>query len=107
MEVVCGTRRMGALKMKSSEWWNDEVRMSASDKMRAYEVWMQRRNGETYEKSKAMKGRVKRTVREGKRRADMSWLNCLSEDFERNKKMFWKEMTRVRKGENIRLEKRE
>jgi hypothetical protein len=44
-------------------------------------------------------------VREAKRRADVRWGNCLSENFERNKKMFWKEVKRVRKGVSGREEK--
>ena len=39
-----------------------------------------------------------------KRMADRQWEEHLGNDFERNKKMFWKEVKRVRKGEQARDE---
>ena len=39
-------------------------------------------------------------VRRAKRDADARWGRRLGENFEENKKMFWKEVKRVRNGEN-------
>ena len=46
----------------------------------------------------------KRSVKVAKRMADWRWGERFGNDFEGNKKMFWKEVTRVRKGEQARDE---
>ena len=45
---------------------------------------------------------VKLAVQAAKRIADRRWGERLGNDFEGNKKMFWKEVKRVRKGEQAR-----
>ena len=47
---------------------------------------------------------VKLAVHAAKRMADRRWREGLVNDFEGNKKMFWKEVQRVRKGEQAREE---
>ena len=47
---------------------------------------------------------VKLTVQAAIRMADRRWGERLGNDFEGNKKMFWKEVKRVRKGEQAREE---
>ena len=47
---------------------------------------------------------VKLAVQAAKRMADRRWGERLGNDFEGNKKMFWKELKRVRKGEHAREE---
>ena len=47
---------------------------------------------------------MKLVVQAAKRMADRRWGERLENDFERNKKMFWKEVKRVRKGEQTREE---
>ncbi len=64
------------------------MREAVEEKKHAYEVWMQRRNEESYERYKEKKRNVKRIVKDAKRRADVRWGNCLSEKFERNKRCF-------------------
>ena len=47
---------------------------------------------------------MKRAVQVTKRMADRRWGKRLGNDFEGNKKMFWKEVQRVKKGEQSRDE---
>ena len=47
---------------------------------------------------------MKLAVQAAKRMADRLWGERLVNDFEGNKKMFWKEIKRVRKGEKVREE---
>ena len=47
---------------------------------------------------------VKLAVQAAKRMADRRWGERLGNDFDRNKKMFWKEVKLVRKGEQARVE---
>ena len=47
---------------------------------------------------------VKLAVQAAKRMANRRWGERLGNDFEGNKKMFWKEVKRVRKGEQTRKE---
>ena len=47
---------------------------------------------------------MKRAVTVAKRMADWRWGERLGNDFEGNKNMFWKEVKRVRKGEQAREE---
>ena len=47
---------------------------------------------------------MKLAVQAAKRMEDRRWGERLGNDFEGNKKMFWKEVKRVRKGEQAREE---
>ena len=47
---------------------------------------------------------LKQAVQAAKRMADRRWGERLGNDFEGNKKIFWKEVKRVRKGEQTREE---
>ena len=102
---VCGVRKVGGNRRKGSEWWNEEVEAAVLEKRRAYEEWLQRGNDISYESYRQKRLEVKRIVREAKRNADVRWGRGLSENFERNKKMFWKEVKRVRGGENANEER--
>ena len=101
---VCGKRRVGGFVRKGSEWWSEEVEVAVKEKRKAFEMWLQNNNGETYGKYKEKRREVKLKVGEAKRAADWRWGQRLGEDFEQNKKMFWKEVKRVRKGESKREE---
>ena len=41
---VCGMRRVGGQRRKGSEWWNEEVGKAVTEKRRAFEEWLQRRD---------------------------------------------------------------
>ncbi|XP_076031869.1 uncharacterized protein LOC143019772 [Oratosquilla oratoria] len=103
--MVCGTRRTGGNRRKGSEWWDEETKKVVEEKKRAFTDWLQKRTGESYERYKEKKREVKQKVKEAKRRADVKWGRSMTENFESNKKMFWKEIKRGRGGESSREEK--
>ena len=69
---------------------------------RELEEWLQRRDRVTYDRYLAQRVVVKRSVQVAKRMANRRWEDRLGNNFEGNKKMFWKEVKRVRKGEQAR-----
>ena len=101
---VCGTRRVGEQRIKWSEWWNEEVGRAVAEKRRAFEEWLQRKDVVTYDRYRAQRVAVKLAVQAAKIMADRQWGERLGNDFEGNKKMFWKEVKRVRKGKQAREE---
>ena len=102
---VCGMRKMGGKRRKGSEWWNEEVSVAVAEKRQAHEIWLQKGNEEAHERYKEKSRVAKRMVRKAKRKADVRWGKSLSENFEGNKKMFWKEVKSVRRGESSREER--
>ena len=42
---VCGMRRVGGQRRMRSEWWNEEVGRAVPEKRKAFEEWLQRREG--------------------------------------------------------------
>ena len=94
---VCGMRCVGGQRRKGSEWWSEEVGLAVIEKRRA-EEWLQRRDRDTYDRYRAQRAVVKQAVKVAKRMADWRWREPLGNAFE-GKKMFWKEVQRVRKGE--------
>ena len=91
---------VGRQSRKGSEWWNEEVGRMAAEKRRTFEKWLQRRDRVTYYRYRAQRVAVKLAVQAAKRLADRRWGERLGNDFEGNKKMFWKEVKQVRKGEH-------
>ena len=75
-----------------------------AEKRRAVEEWLQRRDRVTYDRYRAQRVAVKLAVQAVKRMADRRWGERLGNHFEGNKKMFWKEVKRVSKGEQTREE---
>ena len=101
---VCGMRRVGGQRRKGSEWCNEEVDRAVAEKTKAFEEWLQRRDRVTYDRYRAQRVAVKLAVQAAKRMADRLLEERLGNDFEGNKKMFWKEGKRVRKREQAREE---
>ena len=97
---VCGKRFVGGGIRKGSEWWNEEIKMKVEEKKRAYEEWLQCRSREKYEIYKEKNVGVKRSVAEAKRNASNDWGRKLGGAYEENKRMFWKELKRARKGDS-------
>ena len=96
--VVCGKRPVGGGIRKGSEWWNEEVKKKVEEKKRAFGEWLQCKSREKYESYKAKNVEVKRFVAEAKRMANDRWGQKLGREYEENKKKFWKELKRARKG---------
>ena len=101
---VCIMRRVGGQRRKGSEWWDEEVGRAVAEKRRAFEEWLQRRDRVTYDSYRAQRVAVKLAVQAAKRTADRRCGERFGNDFEGNKKMFWKEVKRVRKGEQAKEE---
>ena len=51
-----------------------------------------------------VRNEVKRAVRRAKKEADLRWGEKLVEDFSSNKRMFWREVKRTRKGAEVKEE---
>ena len=77
---------------------------AVAEKSRAFEEWLLRKDRVTYDRYRAQRVAVKLEVQTAKRMADRRRVRRLGNDFEGNKKMFWKEVKRVRKGEQARKE---
>ena len=78
---------------------------AVAEKRRAFEEWLQRRDRVSYDRYRAQMVAVKLAVQAAKRMADRLWEERLGNDFESNKNMFWKEVKRLRKGEQAKNEK--
>ena len=77
---------------------------AVAKKRRAFEEWLQRRDSVKYDIYRSQRAAVKLAVKAGKRMTDRRWEQRLGNDFVGNKKMFWKEVKRVRKGVQTREE---
>ena len=73
------------------------MKEAVASKKRAFEEWLQKRDGVTYDRYRGERSVVKRVVKEAKKRADARWGMRLSENFGENRRMFWREVKRVRK----------
>ena len=99
---VCGVREVSGSGRKATRWRNEEVKRSVKEK---YEAWlsMRRARGRVDEnldnrraEFRRKKNVAKRVVKENKRRWDERFGRILSENFRRDKKLFWKEVKHVR-----------
>ena len=100
---VCGKRRVGGKGIrKGSEWWNNDVEKVVKEKRRLFERSLQSGRVDDWERYKNKRQEVKRVIKEAKKAADERWGERMSEKFEDRKKMFWKEVKRVRRGDEKR-----
>ena len=95
---VCGMRRVGGQRSKGSGRWNEEVGRAVAEKRRAFQEWLQRRDRITYDRYRAQRVVVRVAVQVANRMEDQRWGERLGNDFEGSKKVFRKEVKRVRKG---------
>ena len=101
---VCGKRFVGGCMRKGSEWWNEGVKMKVEKKKRVFEEWLQCNSMEKYEKHREKNVETKRKVEEAKRMSNSKWGQDFDRSYQENKKKFWKEVRRVRKGGSRREE---
>ena len=73
------------------------------EKKRAFEEWLQCNSVEKYERYGEKNVKAKRKVEEAKRISNFKWGQDFDRSYEENKKKFWKEVRRVRKG-GLRIE---
>ena len=104
-EDVCGMRRVGGGVRRGGEWWCEETRLAVREKRLAFEVWLQKKDRESYERYKEKRNLAKRVIRNAKVKSDERWGKKMTDNFQENKKMFWKEVKRVRKGTSNREER--
>ena len=83
---------------RDSEWWNEGVKMKVEEKKRAFEEWLQCNSVEKYERYREKNVEAKRKVEEAKRMSNFKWGQDFDRSYEENKKKFWKEVRRVKKG---------
>ena len=102
---VCGKRYVGGGIRRGSEWWNEEVKRKVDEKKRAFAEWLQCGSRVKYERYKILNVEVKRKVNDAKEAANDRWGRDFGTAYEENKKKFWKELKRIRKGES-RVEER-
>ena len=95
---VCGKRFVGGCMRRGSEWWNEGVKMNVVEKKWAFEEWLHCNIMEKYERYREKKVETKRKVEEAKRMPNLKWGQDFDRSYEGNKKKFWKEVRRVRKG---------
>ena len=75
---------------RRSEWWNEGVKMKVGEKKRTFEEWLQCNSVEKHERYREKKCGSQAKGGGSKQDFDRS--------YEENKKKFWKEVRRVRKG---------
>ena len=95
---VCGKRYVGGGIRKGSEWWNDRLKEKVEEKRKVFGEWLQHGGRDRYERYRAINDEVKRMVKEAKVAANDRWGQDFGRSFEENKKKFWKELKRIRKG---------
>ena len=96
--AACGKRFVGGCMRRGSEWWNEGVKMKVEEKKRAFEEWLQCNSVEKYERYREKNVEAKRKVEEAKRMSNFKWGQDFDRSYEENKKKFWKEVRRVKKG---------
>ena len=95
---VCGCGRVGQGIRKRRNRWNDKVRIAVLPKRKVFELWLQQGSEKVFDEYREERRRVKAVVEEAKREAEERFGMKLSQNFEGNRKMFWKEVKKVRKG---------
>ena len=95
---VCGKRYVGGCMRRGSEWWNEGVEMKVEEKKRAFEEWLQCNSVEKHERYREKNVEAKQKVEEAKRMSNFKWGQDFDRSYAENKKKFWKEVRRARKG---------
>ena len=87
---------MRGQRKQGSEWWSEKIGLAVAKTRRAFEGLL-KRDRHTYGRYQAPRAVVNWAVNIAKRMADWQWGERLRNDFEGNKKMFWKEVKQVGK----------
>ncbi len=90
-------------RKKGNAWWTNEIKNAEERKKKAYKKMLQRNLPEEVKarrkpEYKEWKKRVRELIEESKRRVDEEFGRKLSQNFSENKKLFWKEVKKVREG---------
>ena len=103
VERVVGYRVVRRKRKNGSAWWTSEVKGAVEEKKKAYDrvieknvpVEVKRKRKQEY---KLCKGKVKQVIKESKEKVDDEFGRKLSEKFNENKKLYWKEVKKERGG---------
>ena len=74
------------------------MKIKVEEKKRAFEEWLQCNSMEKYERYREKNVETKRKVEEAKRMSKFKWRQDFGRSYEENKKKFWKEVRKVKKG---------
>ena len=74
------------------------VRIAIVQKRKVFDQWLQQRTDKAFDEYREERRRVKAVVREAKKEAEDRFDAKPNQDFEGNRKIFWKKVMRVRKG---------
>ena len=90
-EEVCGTRKIREGKRRKG---SEEIRRVVGRKKECFLKWRRSRSEEDLDEYK----RMKRMVREAKKRVNEEWTLSIAKNFKENKKKIRKRVNEVRKG---------
>ena len=94
---ICGVKRVGGRsRRKGSEWWSKELEVQVKKKKEAYVRYLGVKSRETWEEYKSLRNEIKREIRIAKERATERWSRKIVENYRERKKMFWKEVNKIR-----------
>ncbi|MEL7079734.1 MAG: hypothetical protein AAGM46_28295, partial [Cyanobacteria bacterium J06582_2] len=102
-EDICGYKKVKKGKKRGDAWWTREVEDAIREKKEAYR--RNERNVPARSKTERRrmynncKNKVKRMIRESKRRGDEEFGRKLSCKFQENKKLFWNEVKKEREDQ--------
>ncbi len=93
-------------KNRGSAWWTNKIRDAVEGKKRVYKKMLQRNSPEEVKarrksEYKEWNKKVKELIGASRRRVDEEFGRKLSQHFSENKKLFWKEVKKVRGGEGV------
>ena len=94
-EDVCGTRKIREGKRRKG---SEEIRRAVGRKRECFLIWRRSRSEEGLDEYK----RMKRMLRKTKKTVNDEWTLSIAENFKENKKMFWKGINEVKRGESLR-----
>ena len=77
---------------------DDKLKKSVLHMRKVFEQWQQQRSEQAFDRYRKERRGVKAVVREAKREAEDRFGLKLSQNFEGNMKVFWKEVKSVRRG---------
>ena len=98
VQQTCVVVHRWGKERKRGEWWNYKVKSAILQKRKVFEQWLQIRSEKAFDRYREERRKVKAVVRESKRKVEDTFRTNLGQNFEGNRKMFWKEVKRVWKG---------
>ena len=89
------------MRRRGCEWWNESAERHVREKRELFERYLQARTVMTYDLYMRKRAKTKRKVKEAKKEADERWGCRIMQNFEGNRKSFWKEVKREREKKGV------